>query len=238
MKTIVYSSNKGGTGKSSVSLNVAAYLGLSSKVLFIGLDGQKNSTNVLKSDDTHNTIYEVLQGKVDVEDAIYPSQFKGVSFIPESRKMDNININKLTLKALTQEIYGTFDYVVIDCPPSLSSVVYSAYVASDMVVIPTELDRFSADNLVHVVNTISELNDKSNIVVLPNMIVSNSKLHRLIKGELQSYIDTKDNVTLGEALPNSIEISNQMFEGKLLTLTNKFNKLKSKIKKHTDKDVR
>lgn len=238
MKTIVYSSNKGGTGKSSVSLNVAAYLGLSSKVLFIGLDGQKNSTNVLKSDDTHNTIYEVLQGKIDVEDAIYPSQFKGVSFIPESRKMDNININKLTLKALTQEIYGTFDYVVIDCPPALSSVVYSAYVASDMVVIPTELDRFSADNLVHVVNTISELNDKSNIVVLPNMIVSNSKLHRLIKGELQSYIDTKDNVTLGEALPNSIEISNQMFEGKLLTLTNKFNKLKSKIKKHTDKDVR
>ncbi len=238
MKTIVYSSNKGGTGKSSVSLNVAAYLGLSSKVLFVGLDGQKNSTNVLKSDDTHNTIYEVLQGKVAVEDAIYPSHFKGVYYIPESRKMDGININKLTLKALTQEIYGTFDYVVIDCPPALSSVVYSAYVASDMVVIPTELDRFSADNLVHVVNTISELNDKSNIIVLPNMIVSNSKLHRLIKGELQSYIDTKDNVTLGEALPNSIEISNQMFEGKLLTLTNKFNKLKSKIKKHTDKDVR
>lgn len=238
MKTVVYSSNKGGVGKSSIALNVAGYLSLKHKVLFIGLDGQKNSTNILKSDDTHNTIYEVLQGKVNVEDAIYPSQLENVHYIPESRKMDNINVNRLALKALIQEVYGTFDYVIFDCPPALSSVVYSAYTAATSVVIPTELDRFSADNLVHVINTIGELNDKASVVVLPNMVVSNSKLHKLIKGELESYINTKDNVTLGEPLPNSIEISNQMFEGKLLTLSNKFNKLKSKLKNHTNKDVR
>lgn len=238
METIVYSSNKGGTGKSSISLNTAGYLGLKNRILFIGLDGQKNSTNILKSDNTSNTIYEVLQGKCDIQDAIYPSQFKGVSFVPESRKMDDIDVSRMALKKLTASIYGNFDYVIIDCPPALNTVVYSAYNSADNVVIPTELDKFSSDNLVHVINTIQSVNSKATINVLPNKVVSNSKLHKKIKGELESYINTKDNVTIGESLPNSIEISNQMFEGKLLTLSNKFNKLKYALKNHTNKDVR
>lgn len=234
MKVVSYSSNKGGVGKSSLSLNTAVYLGLKHKVLFIGLDGQKNSTNVLRLNDTPNSIYEVLGGKTDVKHAIYQSKFDNVFFIPESRKMDGVNLNKLALSKLIESIYGTFDYIIIDNPPALSSVVYSAYVASDMVVIPTELDRFSADNLVHVINTIHSLNSKANIIVQPNKVVSNSKLHKRIKGELQEFISTQDNVTLGNDLPNSIEISNQMFEGKLLTLSNKFNKLKSQLKKHAN----
>lgn len=234
MKVIIFSSNKGGVGKSSIALNVSGYLGLKHKVLFIGLDGQKNSSNVLKSNNTPNSIYEVLGGKVSIKDAIYQSQFKNVSYIPESRKMDNTSINKLALKQLLQGVYGTFDYVIVDCPPVLSSVVYASYIASDTVVIPTELDRFSADNLVHVINTIHSLNSKANIIVQPNKVVSNSKLHKRIKGELQEFISTQDNVTLGNDLPNSIEISNQMFEGKLLTLSNKFNKLRSQLKKHAN----
>lgn len=234
MKTIVYSSNKGGVGKSSVSLSVAGYLALKSKVLFIGLDGQKNSSNVLKSSDTSNTIYEVLGGQVNIKDAIYPSQINNVYYIPENRKMDNVSVDRLALKKLIQNIYGDFEYIIIDCPPALSSVVYSAYMAATSVIIPTELDRFSADNLVHVINTIHSLNSKANIIVQPNKVVSNSKLHKRIKGELQEFISTQDNVTLGNDLPNSIEISNQMFEGKLLTLSNKFNKLKSQLKKHAN----
>lgn len=234
MKVIIFSSNKGGVGKSSIALNVSGYLGLKHKVLYIGLDGQKNSSNVLKSNNTPNSIYEVLGGKVNIKDAIYQSQFKNVSYIPENRKMDNVSVDRLALKKLIQDIYGMFDYVIFDSPPALSSVVYSAYVASDMVVIPTELDRFSADNLVHVINTIHSLNSKANIIVQPNKVVSNSKLHKRIKGELQEFISTQDNVTLGNDLPNSIEISNQMFEGKLLTLSNKFNKLKNQLKKHAN----
>ena len=234
MKVITFSSNKGGVGKSSIALNVAGYLGLKHKVLYIGLDGQKNSSNVLKSNNTPNSIYEVLGGKVNIKNAIYQSQFKNVSYIPESRKMDNVNIDRLALKKLTQDVYGTFDYIVVDCPPQLSSVVYSAYTFSDMVVIPTELDRFSADNLVHVIHTIQDLNHDANIIVLPNKVVSNSKLHKFVKGELQDFVNTQANVTLGNDLPNSIEISNQMFEGKLLTLSNKFNKLKSQLKKHAN----
>ncbi|MCD8787449.1 ParA family protein [Staphylococcus gallinarum] len=234
MKVLVYSSNKGGVGKSSIALNVAGYLGLKRKVLYIGLDGQKNSSNVLRKETPTNTIYDVLNGSIDIKQAIYESNFKNVYYVPENRKLDNTSINRIALKELTEPIYRDFDYIVIDCPPQLSSIVYSAYALADEVIIPTELDRFSADNLVHVINTIKEINSNASICILPNKVVSNSKLHKEVKGELKSYVDTLDNVILGNSLSNSIEISNQMFGGKLLTLSNKFNKLKNQLKKHAN----
>lgn len=237
MKTIIYSSNKGGVGKSSIALNVSGGLGLKGKVLFIGLDGQKNSSGILAKEKTSNSIYEVLQGKVKLQDAIYESQFKNVWYVPESRKLDNASVDKLAIKKLLQPLIGTFSHVIIDCPPALSSVVYSAYTSATMVVIPTELDRFSSSNIVTVINTIEHLNRDANIVVLPNKIVGNSKLHRKVKGELEQFIKTKDNVSLGNSLPQRIEITNQMFEGKLLILSNKINQLKTELKKHV-KDVR
>ncbi|MFG0935173.1 ParA family protein, partial [Staphylococcus sp. 231237_7MaSpsaltlick] len=124
MKVLVYSSNKGGVGKSSIALNVAGYLGLKRKVLYIGLDGQKNSSNVLRKETPTNTIYDVLNGSIDIKQAIYESNFKNVYYVPENRKLDNTSINRIAIKELTEPIYRDFDYIVIDCPPQLSSIVY------------------------------------------------------------------------------------------------------------------
>ncbi|EGQ3068520.1 AAA family ATPase [Staphylococcus pseudintermedius] len=234
MKVITYSSNKGGVGKSSIALNVAGYIGLKDKVLFIGLDGQKNSSSVLKKDKIENTIYDVLTSAVPIHSAIYPSKFKNVFYIPESRKLDNTKIGNLIIKKLLQNIYNEYDYVIIDCPPALNSLVQSAYIASDVVCIPTQLDKFSSQNLNTVIELINSLNNKAQIYVLPSMVVSNSKLHKKVKKELESFIDNKTNVNLSYDLPHRVEISNQMANDKLLTLTNKFNQLKTAIKKHSN----
>jgi chromosome partitioning protein len=234
MKVITYSSNKGGVGKSSIALNVAGYLGLKDRVLFIGLDGQKNSSLVLRKDKTINTIYEVLSGKLKLQDAIYESRFKNVSYIPENRKLDNIKVNSLALKKLLQDVYNDYDYVIIDCPPALNSLVQSAYVASNTVCIPSEMDKFSSSNLTTVINTIDSLNKHANIYVIPSMIVTNSKLHKKVRGDLETFVQTRGNVKLSHDLPYRIEISNQMFDNKLLTLSNKFNQLKTAIKKHAN----
>ncbi|MBJ8320358.1 ParA family protein [Staphylococcus pseudintermedius] len=234
MKVITYSSNKGGVGKSSIALNVAGYIGLKDKVLFIGLDGQKNSSSVLKKDKIENTIYDVLTSAVPIHSAIYPSKFKNVFYIPESRKLDNTKIGNLIIKKLLQNIYNEYDYVIIDCPPALNSLVQSAYIASDVVCIPTQLDKFSSQNLNTVIELINSLNNKAQIYVLPSMVVSNSKLHKKVKKELESFIENKTNVNLSYDLPHRVEISNQMANDKLLTLTNKFNQLKTAIKKHSD----
>ncbi|EJF1304112.1 AAA family ATPase [Staphylococcus pseudintermedius] len=234
MKVITYSSNKGGVGKSSIALNVAGYIGLKDKVLFIGLDGQKNSSSVLKKDKIENTIYDVLTSAVPIHSAIYPSKFKNVFYIPESRKLDNTKIGNLIIKKLLQNIYNEYDYVIIDCPPALNSLVQSAYIASDVVCIPTQLDKFSSQNLNTVIELINSLNNKAQIYVLPSMVVSNSKLHKKVKKELESFVDNKTNVNLSYDLPHRVEISNQMANDKLLTLTNKFNQLKTAIKKHSN----
>lgn len=233
-KVITYSSNKGGVGKSSIALNVAGYLGLKDKVLYVGLDGQKNSSSVLRKDKTINTIYEVLNGSKKIQDAIYESRFKNVDYIPENRKLDSAKVNSLALKKLIQEIYSDYDYVIFDCPPALNSVVQSTYVASDVVCIPSELDKFSSSNLTTVINTVERLNKNAHIYVLPSMVVSNSKLHKKVRGELETFVQTRDNVELSHDLPYRIEISNQMFDNKLLTLSNKFNQLKTAIKKHAN----
>ncbi|MDK3656242.1 AAA family ATPase [Staphylococcus pseudintermedius] len=234
MKVITYSSNKGGVGKSSIALNVSGYLGLKEKVLFIGLDGQKNSSSVLKKDKIENTIYDVLSGATTINSAIYPSKFKNVYYIPESRKLDNTKVGNLVIKKLLQNIYNEYDYVVIDCPPALNSLVQSAYVASDVVCIPAQLDKFSSQNLNTVIELINSLNNKVQIYVLPSMVVSNSKLHKKVKKELESFLKSKSNVKLSYDLPHRIEISNQMVDDKLLTLTNKFNQLKTALKKHAN----
>ncbi|EIM5219099.1 ParA family protein, partial [Staphylococcus pseudintermedius] len=124
--------------------------------------------------------------------------------------------------------------VIIDCPPALNSLVQSAYIASDVVCIPTQLDKFSSQNLNTVIELINSLNNKAQIYVLPSMVVSNSKLHKKVKKELESFIENKTNVNLSYDLPHRVEISNQMANDKLLTLTNKFNQLKTAIKKHSD----
>ena len=234
MKTLVYSANKGGDGKSTIALNVAGYLGLKSKVLFIGLDGQKNSSSVLNLNNTNHSIYEVLNESIDIKKAIHQSKFNNVWYIPETRKLDHINVDKITIKKILQSIYNQFDYVIIDCPPAINSAVKSAYVSADVVNIPLQLDKFSSSNLMTVIKTVHQLNNNVQINVLPNMVISNSKLHKHVKGELKQFIDTQDKVSLGNDLPHRIEISNLMFENKLLTLSNKFNKLKTAIKKHTD----
>ncbi|EHL7209636.1 AAA family ATPase, partial [Staphylococcus pseudintermedius] len=192
------------------------------------------SSSVLKKDKIENTIYDVLTSAVPIHSAIYPSKFKNVFYIPESRKLDNTKIGNLIIKKLLQNIYNEYDYVIIDCPPALNSLVQSAYIASDVVCIPTQLDKFSSQNLNTVIELINSLNNKAQIYVLPSMVVSNSKLHKKVKKELESFIDNKTNVNLSYDLPHRVEISNQMANDKLLTLTNKFNQLKTAIKKHSN----
>ena len=238
MKVVTFSSAKGGSSKSTLSLNTAGRKGLKYKVLGLDLDEQKNATSVYRTSRDEHTIYDVLTHKVSIKDAIKESRFKNVDYIPGSSKISTLNVDKLAIKKLLQEVYKEYDYVIIDTPPSIKlTAVQSAYVASDLVMIPTILDKFSSANLMTVVNDIRKLNLKTEIKIVPSMMVKNSKLHNSVYDELKKFVDSKQGIELTRPLPNSIEISNQMMENNLLVNSNKINKLKSALKKLIDEEV-
>ncbi len=238
VKTIVLSSAKGGSGKSSLTLNISGRKGLKHRVLVLDLDEQKNTTSVLRETRDLNTIYDVLTHKVHIKDAIKPSRFKNVDYIPASAKISTLSVEKLAIKRLLQDIYNEYDFVVIDTPPSIKlTVVQSAYVASNLVMIPTILDKFSSANLMVLFNDIRKLNIKTEIKIVPSMMVKNSKLHNNVYDELKKFVDSKEGIELTRPLPNSIEISNQMMDNKLIANSNKVNKLKTALKKLIDEEV-
>lgn len=238
MKVVTFSSAKGGSSKSTLSINASGRKGLKHKVLGLDLDEQKNATSVYRTSRDEHTIYDVLTHKVSIKDAIKQSRFKNVDYIAGSSKISTLNVDKLAIKKLLQDVYKEYDFVIIDTPPSIKlPVVQSAYVASDLVMIPTILDKFSSANLMTVVNDIRKHNYKTEIKIVPSMMIKNSKLHNNVYDELKKFIDSKEGIKLTRALPNSIEVSNQMMNNKLLVNSNKVNKLKTALKKLIDEEV-
>lgn len=238
MKVITWTSLKGGVGKSSVSLNIAGRKALKNKLLYIDIDEQKNATSVLRTEKDNLTIYDVLTSKAPIKDAIKQSRFKNIDYIPGSQKISTLNVDKLEIKKQLQEIYKDYEYVFIDTPPSSNlSAVQSAYVASNEVFIPTVLDKFSSANLMTVVNEVRKNNYKVKIKIIPNMMVTNSKLHKQVLKELKEYMSAKEGIEIAAPLPNAIEISNQMMENKLLINAKLVNKLRTALKKLADKEV-
>lgn len=238
MKVVTFSSAKGGSSKSTLSLNTAGRKGLKYKVLGLDLDEQKNATSVYRTSRDEHTIYDVLTHKVSIKEAIKQSRFKNVDYIAGSSKISTLNVDKLAIKKLLQDVYKEYDFVIIDTPPSIKlPVVQSAYVASDLVMIPTILDKFSSANLMTVVNDIRKHNYKTEIKIVPSMLVKNSKLHNNVYNELKKFIDSKEGIELTRPLPNSIEVSNQMMDNKLLANSNKVNRLKTALKKLIDEEV-
>lgn len=234
MKTVVFHYKKGGVGKTSISLNVCAYKALKHKCLYIDIDEQRNSTSTLQKESVRDehTIYDVLTHKVNIKDAIKESKFNNIDYIPGSLKATGINADKLELKKLFQEIYSQYDYIFIDTPASSNlSTVQSAIVSSDVVVIPSILDSYSSANLMNVVGQVRKLNTNTEIIIAPNRYVKRSKLFNNVLGELKEYLSGKDYVRLVKPLPDSIEITNQIAEDKLLVYSGKSNKLKQAIKK-------
>ena len=231
MKVITFSSLKGGTGKTSVALQVAGKLALKNRVLMIDLDSQKNTSLVLASEDHTDTIHDLLNDKINISDAIHNSVFKNVNFIQGSLKMSDITIDTLTFKRKLESIYNDYDYVIFDTPPVINSAVRSAYAVSDIVVSPIQYELFNISNVDTLITKIQDVNKHTKIVLVPNMINPRSKLYKTVGEFLEDSITQYDNVIIGTELPASIEMANLLIDNKLLINTMKVNKLKSALNK-------
>ncbi|AZV56776.1 ParA family protein [Clostridium sp. AWRP] len=174
MKKVSIVNIKGGVGKTVSTVNIAACLGeLNKKVLIVDADAQSNATQYLNCYSPEGiSTYDVLMDKdIDVNTVIKNTSVKGVSVIPANIKLilcENEIVNdtrrsrenrlKKALDALKEE----YDYVIIDCPPSLGVVTTNALVASDYILVPIKIDRFALDGFGYLLDTIDQISDEFN----------------------------------------------------------------------------
>ena len=174
-RIITIANQKGGVGKTTTALNLAASLGeAKQKILLLDFDPQGNAGSGLGIRDAKNSIYEVLSGELRIEDILQTEIVENVDFLPGNRnlaamdaELANEENKNYLLKDVLDKIEKNYDYIFIDCPPSLGTLTINALTASHSVLIPIQCEYYALEGLSQMLETIqtvrTALNESLNI---------------------------------------------------------------------------
>lgn len=205
-KIISFSNQKGGVGKTTSAVNVAASLGvLGYKVLLIDLDPQGNATSGvgISKKGLKSSINDVLIGESTAREAIVETPYANLSVIPANIALAAAEYNlyqeegaESIMKNALAEVKDEFDYIIIDCPPSLSMLTVNAMVASDGIVIPMQCEFYALEGLSQLTVTINRIkanyNSNLNITgILITMYNSRLLLSLQVINELNKHYSDK-----------------------------------------------
>ena len=171
-RIIAIANQKGGVGKTTTAINLSACLAeKGQRVLVVDIDPQGNTTSGLgiAKDNVDNTIYEVMLQEIDISDAICKDIFENLDIIPSNvnlagAEIDLIDIEnrEYILKNAINTVRNNYDYVILDCPPSLSMLTVNAMTAADTVLVPIQCEYYALEGLTQLIHTINLVKKKLN----------------------------------------------------------------------------
>lgn len=217
-KVIAFSNQKGGVGKTTTAINLATYIALAGrKVLLLDLDPQGNTSSGFGTDKSElkTTSYNVIMGVCNAYDAIIPTVIPKLSLMPSNMDLAGAEVelvpvaNRETVLAKTLvSVRGSFDYIFIDCPPSLGLLTINALTCADAVAIPIQSEFFALEGLSQLMNTIKlvkqRLNNSLDVCgVIFTMFDSRSIISRQVTQEISKFFGKKVFTTV---VPRNIKL--------------------------------
>mgnify|MGYP001141192131 FL=1 len=220
-KIIAIANQKGGVGKTTTNVNLGACLAEEGKrILTIDIDPQGNTTSGfgIEREDVRYSIYDVIINKVDIEDAIVKTDISNLDIVVSSIELAGAEIEMVSmlsretiLKRAVEPIVDNYDYIFIDCPPSLGLITLNALTAAHRVLVPIQCEYYALEGLSQLLNTISlvkkHLNPELDVEgVVLTMFDARTNLSIQVVDEVKKYFKGKvyrtiipRNVKLGEA---------------------------------------
>ncbi len=218
-KIIAVANQKGGVGKTTTSVSLSAALGhMGKKVLLVDIDPQGNSTSGVGVNrrGRENTVYEVLIDGLDIHDAIVKTEFKKLDVLPSNINLAGAEIELVArenreevLKKSLSAIRADYDFILIDCPPSLGLITTNALNAADTILIPIQCEYYALEGLSQLMNTVRRVKQQYNELlevegVLLTMYDGRLNLTQQVVEEVKKYFPRKVFKTV---IPRTVRLS-------------------------------
>ncbi|MCE5195082.1 MAG: AAA family ATPase [Nitrospiraceae bacterium] len=229
-RVIAIANQKGGVGKTTTAINLAASLALAGKdILVIDTDPQGNSTSGLgiAKDSISKTLYDVFAQRCPMTDAITETRMEHLSVIPSTVDLLGVEIElvgkeerEFILSKLVNTLKERYPYIIIDCPPSLGLLTLNALVASDSVLIPVQCEYYALEGLSHLTNTIRLVRNSFNPAldiegIVLTMFDSRNTLAHQVGEEVRKHFGSK---VYNTVIPRNVALSEAPSHGKPVLL--------------------
>lgn len=228
-KVMAIINQKGGVGKSTTAINLSAALGeLGKQVLLVDLDPQGNSSSGLgiEKSQVKNCVYDVLLNDVPIEEVIIPDVCEGLDLVPATINLAGAEVELVSemarenrLKDSVGSLRGKYDYVFIDCPPSLGLLTVNALVAADKLLIPIQCEFYALEGVTKLLDSMKRVKTRLNPTldifgVLLTMYDGRTTLSKQVVEEVQGYFGRTVFSTL---IPRTVKLSEAPSFGQPIT---------------------
>ena len=227
-KIVSFANQKGGVGKTTTAVNLGSFLAAKrKKVLILDLDPQGNATSGYGFDkmELENTVYDLLVNEENIENVIQHTNVKNVDMCPTNINLAGAEVELVSaisretiLKRAIEPIVDDYDYIIIDCPPSLGLLTINALSACEGVIVPIQGEYYALEGLTQLIDTINMIKKKLNPVVgilgvVITMFDSRTQLTKQVVEEVEKYFGDK---VFKTHIPRNVRLAEAPSHGKTI----------------------